>query len=87
MALSKGWPLKQLNMSNGFLHGDLQERVYLTQPPRFQDRAYPNYVCHLHKAFYSLMQAPQAWYLKYNFYIQHIGFQQYPYDASLFFYR
>lgn len=36
----------------------LQERVYLTQPPRFQDRAYPNYVCHLHKAFYTLKQAP-----------------------------
>lgn len=54
MALSQYWPLKQLDVSNAILHDDLQERVYLTQPPGFKDPKYPDYVCHLHKALYGL---------------------------------
>ena len=30
-----GWPFVQLDVKNGFLHDDLEEDVYMEQPPRF----------------------------------------------------
>ncbi|KAA0038222.1 Copia protein [Cucumis melo var. makuwa] len=33
MAATHNWSLHQLNIKNVFLHGDLQEKVYLEQPP------------------------------------------------------
>ena len=80
ISLSQGWSVKQLDVSNVFLHGDLQEQVYLAQPPGFEDSSHPDYVCHLHKALFGLKQAPRAWYLKFSNYIQQMGFTRCPYD-------
>ena len=52
LALTNGWPLRQLDVHNAFLHGDLHETVYMTQPPGFIDQNYPNHVCLLSKALY-----------------------------------
>jgi hypothetical protein len=57
-----GWSSRQLDVQNVFLHGYLEEEVYMEQPPRYEDRRNPGYVCKLDKAWYGLKQAPQAWY-------------------------
>lgn len=66
LVLSQKWSLKQLDICNTFLHGDLYEQVYLSQLLDFEDTKYPEHVCHLHKALYGLKQASRACYTKFS---------------------
>ncbi|GJT45776.1 retrovirus-related pol polyprotein from transposon TNT 1-94 [Tanacetum coccineum] len=48
--------------NNCFLNGDLQGRVFVSQPEGFKDQENPTHVYRLKKALYGLKQAPRAWY-------------------------
>ena len=50
-----------MDVKNAFLHGDLQEEVYMEQPPDYVHAVYPEFVCRLKKALYGVKQAPKAW--------------------------
>jgi hypothetical protein len=57
IAVSHNWTLHQLDVHNTFLHGVLEEDVYMKQPPGFYYSSHPDYVCKLDKAIYGLKQA------------------------------
>jgi histone deacetylase 1/2 len=62
LALSRNWPINQLDVKNAFLHGTLNETDHCTQPSGFVDSSKPDHVCRLNKSLYGLKQAPRAWY-------------------------
>ncbi|KAK1699085.1 hypothetical protein QYE76_015782 [Lolium multiflorum] len=84
IAVSRGWHLRQLDVKNAFLHGVLEEEVYMRQPPGFEDSTTPHYVCKLDKALYGLKQAPRAWYAKLSSKLCALGFTPSKADTSLF---
>ncbi len=75
MAAAKGWSLHQMDVNNVFLHGDLQEDMYMEQPPGYVDQTNPNLVCRLKKTLYGLNQTPRAWSNKIGQYLVTSGFQ------------
>ncbi|KAJ0434593.1 putative RNA-directed DNA polymerase [Helianthus annuus] len=84
VAASKGWSLKQMDVCNAFLYGDLDHTIHMEQPKGFESKEHPNYVCKLRKAIYGLKQSPRAWYGKMGEFLQHNGFVVSQSDASLF---
>ncbi|RVX22010.1 Retrovirus-related Pol polyprotein from transposon RE1 [Vitis vinifera] len=84
IALSRNWAIKQLDVNNAFLNGDLQEEVFMQQPQGFIDEQNPNLVCRLHKALYGLKQAPRTWFEKLHRALLSFGFVSAKSDQSLF---
>ncbi|GJW51190.1 putative RNA-directed DNA polymerase [Tanacetum coccineum] len=86
LAVTNDWPLRQLDIQNAFLHGNLKEQVYMKQPPGFIDPQRPNHVCLLHKSLYGLKQAPRAWFERLSKALFDLGFKGSKTDPSLFIY-
>jgi hypothetical protein len=84
IAVSRSWPIHQLDVKNAFLHGHLNETVFMHQPPGFVDRRCPNFVCKLKKSLYGLKQAPRAWYTRFATHLLSQGFRSSVCDNSLF---
>ncbi|TQD92889.1 hypothetical protein C1H46_021369 [Malus baccata] len=83
VAINCGWSLYQMDVKNAFLHGELQEEVYMQPPPGY-DGIKGNMVCKLHKAIYGLKQSPRAWYAKLSSVLEKAGFMRSNADSSLF---
>ncbi|XP_073358178.1 uncharacterized protein [Aegilops tauschii subsp. strangulata] len=84
LAVTRGWSLRQLDVQNAFLHGVLEEEVYMRQPPGFVDPAQPHHLCRLVKALYGLKQAPRAWHARLGAALRAHGFVPSTADTSLF---
>ncbi|GKD41677.1 ribonuclease H-like domain-containing protein, partial [Tanacetum coccineum] len=74
LAVSRQWPIHQLDVKNAFFNGDLSETAYIHQPPRFVDSRYPHHVFLLQRSLYGLKQAPRAWFQRFEGYATRAGF-------------
>jgi Reverse transcriptase (RNA-dependent DNA polymerase) len=54
IAANLEWPLHQLDVKNVFLHGELEEDIYMEMPLGYQPPNMMGKVCKLKKALYGL---------------------------------
>ena len=66
--------LEQLDVKTAFLHGDLDEDIYMVQPEGFETKGKEHMVCKLKKSLYGLKQAPRQWYLKFDEFMSKTGY-------------
>ncbi|GJU89513.1 putative ribonuclease H-like domain-containing protein [Tanacetum coccineum] len=57
----KDFVVYQMDVKSTFLYGEIEEEVYVCQPPGFEDPEFPDRVYKVEKALYGLHQAPKAW--------------------------
>ena len=75
LAANLNWPLHQFDVKNAFLHGGLEEEVYMDIPPGYSVTTRTNEVCKLQRALYGLKQSPQAWFGRFSLAMKKYGFQ------------
>ncbi|GJS34094.1 retrovirus-related pol polyprotein from transposon TNT 1-94 [Tanacetum coccineum] len=83
IATTKGWSLHQLNINYAFLHGFVDEEIYM-KPPEGYSKASQGQVCKLNKSLYGLKQASRQWNQELLKFLVALGFKQSKHDYSLF---
>ncbi|CAL9029558.1 unnamed protein product [Prunus brigantina] len=84
LAAQKNWVIYQLDVKSAFLHGEINEEVFVDQPPGYEQKGHETKVYRLKKALYGLKQAPRAWYSRIESYFIKEGFNKCPYEHTLF---
>ncbi|GJS13699.1 putative ribonuclease H-like domain-containing protein [Tanacetum coccineum] len=79
-----GFMVYQMDVKSAFLYGQIEEEVYVCQPPGFEDPDHPDKVYKVVKALYGLHQAPRAWYDTLANYLLCNGFERGKIDQTLF---
>ena len=59
ISASMNMEIEQLDVKTTFLHGELDEEIYMLQPKGFVEKGKENSVCQLKKSLYGLKQAPR----------------------------
>eukprot|EP00253_Pinus_taeda_P008809 PITA_08809 len=73
LAASLKWEVHQMDVKSAFLHGDLQEEIYMEQLTNFI-QIDSSLLCWLNKSLYGLKKGPRAWYAKMDSFLLDIGF-------------
>ena len=84
LAAQRGWTIYQLDMKFAFLHGKLNEVVFVEQPCGYLQKGNEQKVYKLKKELYGLKQAPRAWYNRIEAYFMKEGFEKCDYEHTLF---
>ncbi|KAK9077208.1 hypothetical protein SSX86_005544 [Deinandra increscens subsp. villosa] len=84
VAAQNKWVIYQLDVKSAFLHGELEETVYVNQPQGFIKKGEEHKVYKLKRALYGLKQAPRVWFKRIEGYFLKQGFKQSQYESTLF---
>ena len=84
LAAQKGWTIYRLDVKSAFLHGELNEVVFVERPCGYVQKGNEQKVYKLKKALFGLKQAPRAWYSRIEAYFMKEGFEKCDYEHTLF---
>ena len=79
--------IEQLYVKTTFLHGYLEEDIYMQQPQGYEVKGKENLVCNLKKSLYVLKQAPRQWHLKFDKFTTEQGYDRCHSDHCVYFKR
>ena len=85
LVVNSNWPLHQLDVKNIFLNGDLEEEVYMSSPPGFEERCGNWRVCKLKNSLYGLKQSPKVWLERFGKVIKRYAYIQSQADHTIFY--
>ncbi|CAA7042916.1 unnamed protein product [Microthlaspi erraticum] len=77
--------LQQMDVKTAFLHGFLDETIYMEQPEGYVDERYPEKVCLLQRSLYGLKQSPRQWNTRFDNFMQSHGYIRSEYDSCIYF--
>ena len=83
VSANKDWPLHQFDVKNAFLHGEIEEEVYVKAPPGFSEEYNPGEGCRLRRALYGLKQSPKVWFGRFTIAMKKFGYEQSNSDHTL----
>ena len=76
--------LEQLDVKTAFLHGNLEEEIFVEQPEGFKKPGTENLVYRLKKSLYGLKQSPRQWYKRFDSYMIQIGYTRCEHDCCVY---
>ncbi|KAH9803717.1 hypothetical protein KPL71_001892 [Citrus sinensis] len=79
--------LEQLDVKTAFLHGELEEEIYMLQLEGFTEKRNENLVCKLNKSLYGLKQSPRCWYKRFDSFIMSLGYNRLSSDNCAYYKR
>jgi len=74
-----------MDVKTTFLHGDLEEVIYMKQPKIFVVNGNKELVCKMKNSLYGLKQSPRMWYKKIDTYMLGLGFTRSKEDYCVYF--
>jgi len=85
MVVHLNMELQQMDVKTAFLHGYLDETIYMDQPEGYIHEKYPDKVCLLKRSLYGLKQSPRQWNNRFNEFMQRIGYERSKYDSCVYY--
>ena len=84
IATSLDLEVEQLDVKTTFLHGDINEEIYMEQTEGYEEPGKKHLVCRLMKSLYGLKQAPRQWYKKFESFMTKQSFKKTIVDHCVF---
>ena len=72
-------------MKTAFLHGELEEDIYIQHPEGFTASCKEDYVCLLKRSLYGLKQSPRQWYKTFDSFMVSHDFKRSSFDSCVYF--
>lgn len=73
-----------MDIKIAYLHGDMEQEIFIKQLPSFESKEFPDHVHRLEKVFYGLQQDPMAWYDSMTLYHIQYSYKKGPINNNLF---